>query len=264
MLNGTRQRLLVYHVVMAARKPKGIVDDIYKGVKAISSPWLGTPPGELKQVTQFKQATRVAAETLDQNFAGGMVKAGTQGNKALVKQAGVNAAALATGYVAGKITQKVAASLPEVGVHFSKTPNLKEILYDAKYANTGGGGSLANQTYKFSGRNVAGQKIPAKELAKSTENMKWILLDDTTASAYVTKSARGIRDPEIAGYTDPDLYIQSARATPKQKVIKEITIRGVNPLENDTSFMSRQLRYQADQKKLANAIKRARLNPFIR
>jgi len=111
MLNGTRQRLLVYHVVMAARKPKGIVDDIYKGVTNIVSPWLGTPPGELKQVTQFKEATRVAAETLDQTVAGGMVKAGTQGNAALVKQAGVNAAALATGYIAGKAIQTAAGAV---------------------------------------------------------------------------------------------------------------------------------------------------------
>jgi hypothetical protein len=111
MLNGTRQRVLVYHVVMAARKPKGIVDDIYKGVTNIVSPWLGTPPGELKQVTQFKQATRVAAETLDQTVAGGMVKAGTQGNKALVKQAGVNAAALGVGYVAGKAIQTAAGAV---------------------------------------------------------------------------------------------------------------------------------------------------------
>ena len=116
MLNGTRQRVLVYHVVMAARKPKGIVDDIYKGVKAISSPWLGTPPGELKPVTQFKQATRVAAETLDQNITGGMIKAGTQGNKALVKQAGVNAAYLATGYVAGKAIQTAAGAVIKSGV----------------------------------------------------------------------------------------------------------------------------------------------------
>jgi len=91
---------------MASRKPKGIVDDIYKGVYNIVSPWLGTPPGEYPQVTQFKQVTRVAAETLDQTFAGGMIQAGTQGNKALVKQAGVNAAALATGYGASKVVQK--------------------------------------------------------------------------------------------------------------------------------------------------------------
>jgi hypothetical protein len=245
-------------------RPTGIVDDIAKGIKDIASPWLPAAPGQNRSVTQAQGLARAAAETLDQTVAGGLVKAGTQGNQALAKQAAINAAALGTGYVAGKAVQKVVQSLPEVGVHFSKTPNLKEILYDPKYVNTGGGGSLPNQTYKFSGRNVAGNKIPAKELAKSTEHMKWILLNDTTASAYVTKSPRGIRDPEVEAYTDPDLYIQSARATPKQKVIKEIKIRGVDPLENDTSFMSRQLRYEADQKKLVNAIKRARLNPFVR
>ena len=90
----------------AARKPKGIADDIVGGIRNIVSPWLGTPPGELKQVTQFKQATRVAAEGLDQTFAGGMIKAGVQGNKALAKQAAINAAALGTGYVAGKVVQK--------------------------------------------------------------------------------------------------------------------------------------------------------------
>jgi hypothetical protein len=78
--------------------PFGFVQDII-------SPWLGTPPGELKQVTQFKQATRVAAEGLDQTFTGGMIKAGTQSNKALAKQAAVNAAALGTGYIAGKAIQ---------------------------------------------------------------------------------------------------------------------------------------------------------------
>jgi len=91
---------------MASRKPTGIVDDIakgiYKGVKTISSPWLGAPPGQNRSVTQAQGLARGAAETLDQTFAGGMIKAGTQGNKALVKQAGVNAASLATGYIAGK------------------------------------------------------------------------------------------------------------------------------------------------------------------
>ena len=102
MLNGTRQRLLVYHVVMASRKPKGIVDDIYKGVTNIVSPWLGTPPGELPQVTEFKALNRQVAQTLDQTFAGGMIGAGVKGPKALVKQAGVNAVALGVGYIAGK------------------------------------------------------------------------------------------------------------------------------------------------------------------
>ena len=114
---------------MAVRKPKGIADDIVGGIRDIVSPWLGTPPGEARQVTQGKALARGAAETLDQVYAGGMIKAGTQGNKALAKQAGINAAALGVGYVAGKVAQKVAQSLPEVGVHFSRTSNLKEIVY---------------------------------------------------------------------------------------------------------------------------------------
>ena len=101
---------------MASRKPKGIADDIVGGVRNIVSPWLGTPPGELKQVTQFKQATRVAAEGLDQTLTGGMIKAGTQGNKALVQQAAVNAAALGVGYVAGKAAVTAAGAVAKTGV----------------------------------------------------------------------------------------------------------------------------------------------------
>jgi hypothetical protein len=264
LLDGTRQRLLVYHVVMAARKPKGIADDIVGGIRNIVSPWLGAPAGQNSKVTQAQGLARSAAQTLDQTFAGGMIGAGVKGNKALAKQAAVNVAALGTGYVAGKAMQKVAQSLPEVGVHFSKTPNLKKIVYDPKYVNTGGGGSMPSQTYKFSGRDVLGNKIPASKLAESTEHMKWILKDDTTASAYITRSSRGVRDPEVISYVDRDLYVESSRMTPKQKVVKEVKIRGVDPLKNDTSFMSRQLQYEADQKKLAQAIKRARLNPFVR
>ena len=118
---------------MASRKPKGIADDIVGGIRNIVSPWLGTPPGELKQVTQFKQATRVAAEGLDQAFAGGMIKAGTQGNKALVQQAAINAAALGVGYVVGKAavtavqSGKAAVKGTYFGVHGSETQNLSSI-----------------------------------------------------------------------------------------------------------------------------------------
>ena len=95
---------------MASRKPKGIVDDIVGGIRDIVSPWLGTPPGQNRQVTQGKALARTAAETLDQVYAGGMIKAGTQGNAALAKQAAINAAALGAGYVAGKAIQKVVAN----------------------------------------------------------------------------------------------------------------------------------------------------------
>jgi hypothetical protein len=101
---------------MASRKPKGIADDIVGGIRNIVSPWLGTPPGQNRSVTQAQGLALQAAETLDQTFAGGMIKAGTQGNKALVKQAAINAAALGTGYVAGKAVQTAAGAVVKSGV----------------------------------------------------------------------------------------------------------------------------------------------------
>ena len=126
---GTRQRVVVYHVVMARRKPSGIIDV----VKDIVSPWLGAPPAQNRQVTQAQGLARAAAETLDQTFAGGLVKAGVQGNKALVKQAAVNAAALGAGYIAGKAavtavqSGKAAVKGTYFGVHGSETRNLSSI-----------------------------------------------------------------------------------------------------------------------------------------
>jgi hypothetical protein len=83
-------------------RPTGIVDDIAKGIKDIASPWLPAAPGQNRSVTQAQGLARATAETLDQTVTGGLVQAGTQGNKALAKQAAINAAALGTGYVAGK------------------------------------------------------------------------------------------------------------------------------------------------------------------
>ena len=105
---------------MAARKPKtsdgeGIDDKIIGGIRQIMSPWLGTPPAQNRQVTQAQGLARTAAQTLDQTFAGGMIGAGVKGNKALDKQAAVNVAALAGGYVAGKAVSKVAGAVSESG-----------------------------------------------------------------------------------------------------------------------------------------------------
>jgi hypothetical protein len=246
MFNGTRQRVLVYHVVMASRKPKGIVDDIYKGVTNIVSPWLGTPPGELKQVTQFKEATRVAAETLDQTFAGGMVKAGTQGNKALVKQAGVNAAALATGYVAGKITQKVLPLVQtklgnEIGVHLSDTDKLRNIRFSPERAGTGNLPYSVDiepgATYKFAPyRNVeydvdaAGYEMRnpteivgrmntqkfAGSVSSNNQQMSRITENPTKKFAYITKSKPGI--------LDEDWQSTNAFTVDKQKVVQKVQL----------------------------------------
>lgn len=97
-------------------RPMGIVDDIAKGIKDIASPWLPAAPGQNKSVTQAQGLARATAETLDQTVAGGLVKAGTQGNQALAKQAAINAAALGAGYVAGKAIQIAANAAAKTGV----------------------------------------------------------------------------------------------------------------------------------------------------
>jgi hypothetical protein len=100
---------------MAARKPKDIDDQIIGGIRAIMSPWLGTPPAQNKSVTQAQGLARSAAQTLDQTFAGGMIGAGVKGNKALAKQAAVNAAALGAGAAVGYGVSKVAGAVTESG-----------------------------------------------------------------------------------------------------------------------------------------------------
>ena len=91
---------LCYHTVVVKRR--GIQDDIVGGIRKIVSPWLGAPPGQHGSVTKAQKVARGVAEGLDQAVTGGMVKAGVQGDRALARQAAINAAALGTGYIAGK------------------------------------------------------------------------------------------------------------------------------------------------------------------
>ena len=240
---------------MASRKPKGIADDIVGGIRDIVSPWLGTPPGEARQVTQGKALARGAAETLDQTFAGGMVKAGVQGNAALAKQAGVNAAALGAGYVAGKVVQKVVPVVKnrlqtvvpilenklgkEIGVHLSNTDNLKNIKFSPDRVGIGSEHMDVEigQTYKFApyaGRHV-GQRTGgvihdspydfAGTVAGENINMAVISEEPTKAFAYITKSRRGEIDDAYG-------FFSNARMVPKQKVTSKVTLPRVGVEED--------------------------------
>lgn len=230
---------------MAARKPKGIADDIVGGIRKIVSPWLGTPAGELKQVTQFKQATRVAAEGLDQAFAGGMIGAGVQGNKALAKQAAVNAAALGTGYVAGKAMQTAAGAgiVPRAVravtgrnqtyfVHGSPTKGIKKL--DPKYetmANTiasdpplserfpdGPPGPNDGVTYGFrlTEFNKPNKLVPYKDLEER-------ILD---SAGYAKFNSRGSGSLYVA--KTPKKFFEDELTSAKSKVIKEVDITGLS------------------------------------
>lgn len=244
---------------MAQRKPKtsdgeGIDDKIIGGIRQIMSPWLGTPPGEQPAVTQGKALARGAANMLDQNLAGGMIGAGVKGNKALAKQAGVNAAALGAGYVAGKVMQtalpviknRLQTAVPilqnklgtEIGVHLSNTDKLKNIKFSPDRAGTGSQymDVEVGQTYKFApyqGREVdqrTGQVIRdsaynfAGTVAGENINMAVKSEEPTKAFAYITKSRRGEVDPAYG-------FFSNARMVPKQKVLDKVILPrvGVDP-----------------------------------
>lgn len=243
---------------MAQRKPKnaptGIADDIVGGIRNIMSPWLGTPPGELPQVTQLKAVEREVAQMLDQNITGGMIGAGIKGPKALAKQAAVNVAALGAGYVAGKVMQtalpviknRLQTAVPilqnklgtEIGVHLSNTDKLKNIKFSPNRAGTGSQymDVEVGQTYKFApyqGREVdqrTGQVIRdsaynfAGTVAGENINMAVKSEEPTKAFAYITKSRRGEVDPAYG-------FFSNARMVPKQKVLDKVILPrvGVDP-----------------------------------
>jgi len=216
---------------MAARKPKGIADDIVGGVRKIVSPWLGAPAGQNRSVTQAQGLARAAAEGLDQTFAGGLVKAGVQGNAALAKQAAVNAAALGTGYVAGKITQKVLPIVQtklgnEIGVHLSDTNKLRNITFSSDRIGKGIGPGRTNvpqpeTTFKFSPYRDVKNGVPVGSISKNDLAYKVAdfnldvsqkLNKNPQLYAYVTKSKVGVRDPNV----NPNI---PAYMVPNQRVI---------------------------------------------
>jgi hypothetical protein len=158
-------------------RPTGIVDDIAKGIKDIASPWLPAAPGQNRSVTQAQGLARATAETLDQTVTGGLVKAGTQGNKALAKQVAINAAALGTGYVAGKAIQTAvgAAGLTAAGVALNRSG----VLARAKNVVTG-------KTIVVHGSPVAGLKTIEPNLSNAAKMQGY-----TTPEVYAANPARG-------------------------------------------------------------------------
>ena len=240
-------------------KRRGIADDIVGGIRNIVSPWLGAPAGESKQVTQFKTATRVAAEGLDQTFTGGLVKAGTQGNKALAQQAGINAAALGTGYIAGKAVVTAAGAvvksgvvprivnkfLPsQIGVHHSVTKSTGIPFTGTvrpSVANKGLTAMDQKPGYSYfwdTGKGKSGVNKAVQEVDFQTKNIadKWLLDPGQKAVGYVTKIARG------AGKLDTNVPGTIAREVQgTQKIVKTVTASGPVKFAPMTSFSPQDL-----------------------
>jgi hypothetical protein len=251
MLDGTRQQVLCYHTFMARRKPKSQPTGIIDVVKDIVSPWLGAPAGQNSKVTQAQGLARGAAETLDQTFAGGLVKAGVQGNKALAKQAAINAAALGTGYIAGKAVQKALPLVQsrignELGVHLSDTDKLRNIKFAPERAGKGlkYSGVEPNQTYKFSPnlgysvddvtKKIITPKYVYPPLSSSdfAENVAQYNVEisanremPSKTYAYITQSRRGEIDPKFPIWAN-------AQMVPKQRVTSKVTLPRVGVEQN--------------------------------
>jgi len=228
---------------MAKRKPSGIADDIVGGIRAIVSPWLGTPPGEARQVTQGKALARSAAETLDQVYAGGMIKAGAQGNKALAKQAGINAAALATGYVAGKAIQTAAGAVKGIvrdssqvyyGIHGSPTSGLLKIApqmgrntqgFNKNVTGMFGSNSAITSpkvfSYKVEPTNVAATTQYAQDAGRGTGSVYLVKTKAKNISSNIVDTSKA------ASFTDSFAAQSLSReqmSNKAMKVVKEFPI----------------------------------------
>ena len=244
---------------MAPRNPKNPIKDISDAVGG----WLGGNRGTINpQVARVSRDLGTVAQTID-TFTGGLgaaagrdVRNFAQGGSLptnLAKTAAVNLAAGAVsrglGYGASKGLSRIKERFVEdIGVHVSKTPNLKEITYSANRANTGmkeieGSPLVKGMTYKVSGfpadaplrgyssfKLDTGEKFTSKLFpAKPKLNVGfgrrldpesmvgsgYSAGEDTSKSwsMYVTKSKTGRLDPEKANRYD--------RITPRQEVLSE-------------------------------------------
>jgi hypothetical protein len=243
--------------------PFGFVQDII-------SPWLGTPPGQNSKVTQAQGLARGAAETLDQTFTGGLVKAGVQGNQALAKQAAVNAAALGTGYIAGKAAVTAAsAAAAKINPFREATKQVNKISgWVSGQATAEDLMKLRSiDRYQF---NADGIKIPPR-IIKDTEHLANIRKQNVNAYEYENRvrlysdddlskysnlyddiKDRGIQSPVNIGKVQgkPTLMEGNHRViaqfdiNPKTKIPFQVSQQTWNEIDSTSKALSRRTRFK--------------------
>ena len=210
----------------------------------------GGQPGTAPQITNLRDAMKDTGKIVDDNILGGTFQANMRGQDALLRQLLINGALMGAGAGIGagigvgsaKVAPKIAALRQwikprDIGVHISPFDDLKQILPNVN-KNMGAGEIpgfplIEGQTYKLSSTNAYNQKLNPNELLDTVENyLPNVRINPMgNKNIYVTKSAKGLLDPEHQYYVD--MYNNgsiefpgsvNARMTPSQKVVGSGTI----------------------------------------
>lgn len=257
----------------------------------------GDQPGTASQVTGLRDALKDTGKVVDDYVLGGTYQANMRGQDALLRQLALNAVAggvgAGLGYGASKVGTKLAPKVSalvewmrprDVGIHLSPYNDLPEILPNVN-VNAGAGAIpdfplVPNNTYKFSGIDLKGNRISPDALVDSAEryiqNIPIRDLDEALRSMYITKSKLGQLDPETQvlgnmieqGYKNsPSWYVpKNGRITPNQEVLKSIKFApedwagAVRSIPADTPVLNQMNRLpETTKQQLADFIKKQQL-----
>jgi len=212
--------------------------------------WQKDNPTTSPALNSAKGVIKNTGRLADTYIGGGMGQAALRGPDALSRQIALNAALMLAGagvgsglargaeYVSPKLQALKQWIKPrDIGVHISPFDDLENILPNIN-ANKGAGEIpgfplIEGQTYKLSSTNAYNQKLNPNELLDSVENyLPNVKLNPMgNKNIYITKSAKGLLDPEHQYFLD--MYENgaigfpgslNARMTPSQKVIGSKTI----------------------------------------
>lgn len=207
------------------------------GLRVADAYYTGGTAGSFARNVAAPRATVASPTNRNQGIRAG----GRQFARDAVVAAGSAAAGygIGRGVVAG--TRRFAPQfVGDVGVHFSKNPNIEgQIISDASRIGTGKGPSvrhpvLPGRTYKFSGvgpvlgsETRAGAVVPAKHYAR---------LMSASDTAYVTASKLGRVDPEspalamgpqVMDWFERGGMYQSQRVTGPQRIVETVRDRSM-------------------------------------
>lgn len=215
--------------------------------------WQKDNPATSPALNSAKGVIRDTGRMADTYVGGGMGQAALRGPDALSRQIALNAGLMlageGVGYGLNKGAKSIAPKLQalrewirprDIGIHLSPYNDLPKILPNVN-VNTGAGAIpdfplVPNNTYKFSGIDLKGNRLSPNALINSAEkyiqNIPIRDWNEALRSMYITKSKLGQLDPETQiignmieqGYANsPSWYVpKNGRITPNQEVLTSI------------------------------------------